>query len=339
MARRSDNNLRPDAEALLGTVKRPTVTVSKAMEIYLCEIAPDEQKGMSAAQKKNYEKVKNRAVNNFIQVVGDKELQAVTRDEAVQFFNWWQGRVTGKGEGKPLSGNSANRDVGNMRKLFDAYFKRIGEEERENPFRNLNFRNPKSQQKDVPPFPAAWIQNNILAPGALASLNRQAALIILACIETGCRPSELCNITEEQIHLDAEVPYISIRFLPERAIKTESSVREIPLIGVSYEAMRQAPAGFPRYQDKETNFSATAMKAFRRAGLFPSENHCIYSLRHSFENRMKEAGLDYELRCLLMGHAIKRPEYGDGGSMKYRAGELKKIQMRFSREIFSQLKK
>lgn len=67
------------------------------------------------------------------------------------------------------------------------------------------------------------------------------------------------------------------------------------------------------------------MKAFRARDLFPTENHRIYSLRHSFEKRMLEAGLDYGLRCLLMGHKNSRPSYGDGGSMSYRRNELLKI--------------
>lgn len=40
---------------------------------------------------------------------------------------------------------------------------------------------------------------------------------------------------------------------------------------------------------------------------------------------MLEAGLDYGLRCLLMGHKNSRPTYGDGGSMIYRRDELLKI--------------
>jgi hypothetical protein len=40
---------------------------------------------------------------------------------------------------------------------------------------------------------------------------------------------------------------------------------------------------------------------------------------------MLEAGLDYGLRCTLMGHRNPRPEYGDGGSLSYRRDELKKI--------------
>ena len=62
-----------------------------------------------------------------------------------------------------------------------------------------------------------------------------------------------------------------------------------------------------------------------KAGLRASPQHRIYSFRHSFEKRMLEAGLDYGLRCTLMGHRNPRPEYGDGGSLIYRRDEMLKI--------------
>lgn len=39
---------------------------------------------------------------------------------------------------------------------------------------------------------------------------------------------------------------------------------------------------------------------------------------------MLEAGLDYGLRCTLMGHKNTRPQYGDGGSLEYRRREMLK---------------
>ena len=40
---------------------------------------------------------------------------------------------------------------------------------------------------------------------------------------------------------------------------------------------------------------------------------------------MLEAGLDFGLRCTLMGHRNPRPEYGDEGSLKYRRDEMLKL--------------
>ena len=146
------------------------------------------------------------------------------------------------------------------------------------------------------------------------------------------------NILPKNIVLNHEVPYIRIRRQNNRQLKTESSVRDIPLVGVSLEAMKLAPNGFARYHDKGNLLSVSLLKAFRTRKLFPTEQHRIYSFRHSFEKRMLEAGLDYDLRCLLMGHKNTRPQYGDGGSLSYRRNELLKICHPVSPSFASNLK-
>jgi len=50
---------------------------------------------------------------------------------------------------------------------------------------------------------------------------------------------------------------------------------------------------------------------------------------------MLEAGLDYGLRCTLMGHRNPRPEYGDGGSLTYRRDEMLKIVHPVSEALFA----
>ncbi len=157
------------------------------------------------------------------------------------------------------------------------------------------------------------------------NLNREAGLICYALIETGCRPSEIANILPENIKLDAEVPHIRIRSTKARQLKSKASERDIPLVGVALDAMRQAPNGFPRFRDRGYLLSSSLTKAFKVRGLIPSSQHRIYSFRHSFEKRMLEAGIDYGLRCTLMGHRNPRPEYGDGGSLIYRRDEMLKI--------------
>ena len=98
--------------------------------------------------------------------------------------------------------------------------------------------------------------------------------------------------------------------------------------------MRRAPEGFPMYRDRSNTFSGTAGQTMDSRGLYPTDDHVIYSFRHAFENRMKEARLDFELRCNIMGHNINRPEYGDGGAMAYQRDELLKIAHPFSEVVF-----
>jgi len=312
-----------EAEAVLGLTPKPSVTVSQAFDVFCEQIAVSELLGKSDTQKKSWRKVKLRAVNNFIKLNGDLGMDEITREHARDFYKWWAKRLLPRGNRKPLTSNSANRDMGNIRKLYRQYWEYEGEEDRDNPFRNLSF--GKHGLKDIPHFEDEWVRARILMPDVFKGLNPEAMLLVYAMIETGCRPSELSSLSQDSIILDHEVPHILIRPTSDRQLKSKSSVREIPLVGVSLAAMKKAPNGFPHYRDKGNLLSGSLMKAFRVRGLFPTENHRIYSFRHSFEKRMLEAGVDYGLRCLLMGHKNSRPSYGDGGSMEYRRDELLKI--------------
>lgn len=312
-----------DADAVLGLVERPSVKISQAMDLYCEEIAVSELLGKSDEQKKSWRKVKMRALKNFIKVNGDLPMHEITRDHARKYYNWWAGRVAPKNGAKPLTTNSANRDIGNIRKLFRKFWEYEGEEGRENPFRNLSF--AKQPPKDVPCFSNEFVRTRFLEPGIFNGLNAEATFIVYAMIETGCRPSELSNILPENIKLDHEVPHIQIRSRSDRQLKAVASSRDIPLVGCALEAFRRAPNGFPRYRNKGNIMSKAIMDGLRVRGLQPTPDHRLYSLRHSFEKRMLEAGLDYGLRCLLMGHKNSRPSYGDGGSLEYRKSQLLKI--------------
>lgn len=311
-------------ESVLGGVERPSVTISDVFERYCNEIAIDDLIGKSDSQKRLWRKTKQRGVQYLINLIGDKPIDDITRADALAYYNWWKERIVPVEGQKALSPNTANRDIGNIRVVYGAYFKHIGEEDRLNPFRNLTFK-AKKAKGEVLPFEDAWVRSRILVPGILDGINEQARNILYALIETGCRPGEIGNLLREDILLDHAVPHIRIRPKKNREIKTASSIREIPLIGVSLEAMRRAPDGFPRYLDKPDLLSANLMKAFSLRGLFPTPKHKIYSFRHSFEKRMLEAGIDHDLRLTLMGHTNQRPSYGDGGSLEFRRDQLLKI--------------
>jgi integrase len=321
--------------AVLGGEQVPKVKVTEAFEIYCNEIVADEIAGKSPAQRKQWEKVKRRAINSFVAVVGDKAISDITRDDARAFHKHWLEKVAPKNGGPRKSASMGNRMLGNMRVLCAAYYSHLGDLDRQNPFNGLSF--VEKFKKSRPPFPLNWVKTKVLRPGALAAMNDEARAIVLTIIETGARPSEICNLTTPFIKLDASVPHILIepRVDPEdpREIKTTTSVRAVPLIGTALAAMKKFPHGFPRYKDKEASMSGALNKFFRENNLFPTPDHKIYSFRHTFEDRLKEAGIDDELRRLLMGHAIDRPKYGSGGSLEWRRAELLRIELAFDASI------
>lgn len=316
-----------ETEALLGGVPKPhskVTMVSKAFQLYVDEIAFDAQFRKSPAQRKSWEKAKRTSINYFIETLGNIAMQDITREHALKYRNWWAQRLkTGDEYGNRPKPYTANRHMGNMRSLYRSFFEYQGEEDRPNPFRRLSFKDDKKKTRLS--FDNEWIRNKVLVPDLFDSLNAEALHIVYVLIETGARPSEICNLLPENIHLDVPIPYISIREKPNREVKATDSNRDIPLMGIALDAMRKQPKGFPRYFDKEGSLSKILLKAFNSRDLFPTHQHVIYSLRHSFEDRMLEADIDYGLRCTLMGHKNNRPSYGSGGSLAYKQKELLKI--------------
>lgn len=314
------------AEALLGGApeEKDRTTVSEAFELYVSKIAFDDQYNKSDAQRKSWEKRKQVSIDYFIEREGDIPLLDITRDVATRYRDWWQSRMLPQKDGsKPFTPNTVNRHIGNMRSLYLRYFKYRGETDVEDPFRGFFFAG-KSKVKRAS-FSDEWVRTKILAPGMFDELRLELRVIIYLLIETGARLSEIVNLRPDDIQLDHDIPHIIIRPEQNRELKTSDSEREIPLVGVALPAMKLCPGGFDHYYDRNTLVSANLMKAFKQRELLPSKDHVIYSLRHSFEDRMLEGNLDYGLRCALMGHKNNRPEYGQGGSLNFRRDQLLKI--------------
>ena len=298
-----------EATALLGTAQEPAITVATALELYW-GLAKDKTFGMSEDQLRRWRNPRIKAIRNFVDVIGDKPIDQVTRDDMLDFRQNWLERIETEG----LTPNSANKDLihlGDVLKTINR-MKRLG---LDLPLGELSFK--EGEKRSRPPFSDDWIKNNLLAAGALDGLNSEARGLILGMVNTGYRPSEGAALTEETIYLNGDVPHIRIE--PDgRQLKSQYARREIPLTGVSLEAFRSFPEGFPRYRDS-ASLSATVNKYLRANGLLETSEHSFYSLRHSFEDRMLEAGIDERIRRDLFGHTLDRERYGKGASLARKA--------------------
>jgi integrase len=325
-------------DAIIGAVDAPKVKMGHLLQIYFDEIATDQTANKSASQLRIWRNIKTKSVANFIELVGDKPISEITRDDALKVYQFWQQRIVPKGTAPTHTASSGNRVIGNLRKMLNEYQAQAGIFDYVNPFAGLSFRETDGRTR--PSFSSAWIQTKFLCSGALPNLNKEARGIFLMMIDSGARPGEICNIVPERIVLDHDVPHLVIapvsareNFEGRREIKTATSKRRIPLVGVSLAVAQAFPNGFPRYFDKESSWSALVNKYLGNNGLKETTGHTTYSLRHSFEDRMKEAGVDEELRKILMGHSNERPKYGQGGQFKWQRDQLAKIVLPFDPSI------
>ena len=304
-----------EAAALLGGVSEPPITVSRALELYW-GLAKDKTLSKSPDQLRRWQNPRKKAINNFISEVGDKVLAEISADDMLAFREWWMEKLDVDG----LTPNSANKDLIHLGEVLKTVnrMKRLG---LVLPLTDLAFK--EGEAKTRPPFSTKWIQEKLLAPAALDGLNQQARCILLTMINTGARPSELANLTSERIKLAHKVPHISIA-ADGRQLKSAYAKRVIPLAGVSLEAMKRCPKGFPRYADKP-GLSATLNKFLRDNGLMESPQHVVYSLRHAFEDRMLAADVDDRIRRDLFGHRLTRERYGAGASLEHLASVIQQV--------------
>ena len=99
----------------------------------------------------------------------------------------------------------------------------------------------------------------------------------------------------------------------------------MPLVGQALEVMQEFPAGFTRYRESPDSLSATVNKALGAAGLRPTPGHTLYSLRHTFKDRLIALEAPPRVQDALMGHAVGEIEYGSGPSLEQRASWLKRV--------------
>ncbi len=308
---------------VLGAMK-PKKKLSKVYEEYL-ELTPDLRVGMSDDQIRKWKNPKLKAVNNFIAVVGDKDVHEITREDGLKLRQWWVDRVLDEGT-KP---GTANKDFTHLSKVFSTWCD-LKQESLENPFLRLRLKE-EGTQDERPPFSRSWIETKLLAHDAFGSTNEEAVLIFKILINTGLRPSEVIGAKLEHFKTTHDVPHISIEeYRAEgfmRKLKTKWSAREVPLVGVSLDAAKRLVAlgGVKKYYLKSDQWSALINKELDEHELRETEQHTAYSLRHSFEDNLLEAGVDHRLRVELMGHSYDRPKYGEGGSLHLKREQIEKI--------------
>jgi integrase len=305
--------------ALLGTEKRPAFKLSRLFDEYE-DLTKDEVRDLSPNQLRVFTNGRKRALDDFISVIGDKLVTEITNDDAIDFCEWWRNRVLAN----EVNPKTANKGIGQLSRML----KEVSVRRRldvPDIFKGLRLKGEVRHTRA--PFDTKFIKERLLTKNALAGLNEDARLIFHVVAEMGMRPSEVVNLQPNAIVLNAEIPYV--RIVPDgRRLKTVDSERDIPLIGWALEALKKRPEGFPRYRDKSSSLSAAVNKYLLQNKLRPTKDHTVYSLRHSFKDRLIAAEAPDSLIDSLMGHKTHKPKYGKGPPLELKLKYLQRIALK-----------
>jgi integrase len=307
------------ASAIMGltdTPRRTLLEMAKEMpDLFSGEIA-SKTDAQSSVWKAKWNRVAKRMVDHLGE---DRAIDDLREEDAMGLVADLQKLV----DVRMLTADSANKDIAFLNRMIREHHKKLKRPKPVNIFAGHRTTKPVGRKRlKKPMVPMEYLEKWIIL-AAWGRINDEVRDICLVALETGCRASEIYNLPPSAIRLDAAIPHILIAVEIEgeykREIKTDASDREIPLVGSALEAMRRHPEGFDRYRGKR-GFNNVANKSMRAAGLLPSEPVgeewragkkvpvyvTISSIRHSFEQRLKDAKIDSDDRGELMGHDVGR---------------------------------
>lgn len=312
-----DNQIK--VEAVLGAGEVETIHLSEALKRFWYYSKPTLLNKNSDQQRK-WKNPRIKAVKNFINQVGDKTINDITNLDLIKFRDWWLERM----KTDDIKADTVNKDFTHLKGVLDI----VSTHEQldmdiEKIFKKIHIKEECQGTRNA--YSTEFIQEKILNYETLKSLDNEAQNILFICANTGARPIEIVNLVKEDVVLDAPVPYIHIRPRQGYSLKTRESERRMPLVGLALEAFKVYPNGFSKYHGKSDKLTSTINKWLSKNNLRPTIKHSLYSLRHSFQDRLTAIEIPDRIQCQLMGHKFKRPKYGNGANLEHIRNVITKI--------------
>lgn len=307
-------------DAVLGGVKKPGIKLSAVPGLYF-EIAKGDIRDKNEVQIRIWKNSRIRAIRNLISVSGDKIITNMNKNDALNFRDFWLDRITDN----DMAPDTANKNFSHVDRMV-----RVVCDHYRLPFTplfvGLRFTGQTTKKRRLP-FATEFILQTLLREDALKGLSEAGKALIHLMADSGARPSELVGLDpENELYLDHKVPYFHIIKNRFRTIKNKNSEREIPLAGFSLKAAQNGAFDkINKYRDNSISLTNMVGIYFRNYEVLPSNQYSLYSLRHSFDDRMTEAEVPERLQSQLMGHEYHRPSYGLGGDLAKKQKWMRKI--------------
>jgi len=299
-------------ESLLVTHHRAP-TISYALELYL------NTKGDGRAEK--FANTTKTNIRYLVKTSGDKPLDQYSSLDATKLRNWLM-------KTKQLKASSTRRVLTSIKSVMNLAIIELGLDIK-NPFNSIYI--PPTEQSLRSSLPFGHLRK---LQQLCLQTNDEQRLIIALLSDTGLRLSEALGLIKDDVDLTSTIPSLTIKQHPWRHLKTSSSTRIIPLVGVSLIAtqsvMKQSDSEFlfPSFCNQikvKSSLASTKLNQWLKEQT--STEYVIHSLRHTFRDRLRAIECPSEIINELGGWTKTSigESYGDGYPLKVKYEQLLKI--------------
>lgn len=270
-----------------------TMTIGRAFDFYV-------ERQLGGRRTKAADAARLQA----LEYLGDIPLDRLTRWMASDWTHYLATKRAQKAA-------TIQKRVGTVKAVIN-FAKEHGRFSGENPFSRLQ--PPKQAKPSVErlPFHRRHIEA-ILKHTEGSRVLEETKDIIELLLYTGCRPSEIGGLTAGDLSLNGEIPYVIVRWTPDRRLKTAQSKRRVPLLGEALNAASRAlerqqsgwlfPAVAPKSGEANDNplLSARINKHIRAAGVHKTPRLVAYSFRHTMAEALDRASVGQVVRDRVLG--------------------------------------
>lgn len=187
-----------------------------------------------------------------------------------------------------------------------------------NPFLKLPVKMQTVAKDERHPFSKGQLE--LTRKRILGSAGEDLQLIWRMLELTGCRLAEVAGLLVSDVVLDGDFPHIDLSFHPHRRLKTEGSIRKVPLVGDALDAARAAvakagdgPFLFAPYHDRRGADAASAALMKHVRFCVEDRKVTVHSLRHNMRDWLLQAGVEEGIRDMITGHSHGKQSERYGG--------------------------
>jgi len=288
---------------MLQTQEHDSPTLSTAFEIYMRE--------NTSSHRRKFQSNANLYFKTLVELFGDLPLDELRHWHITEYRD----QLLAKG----LHPNSIRRHNNILNAMLNVASKHLGID-RPSPFRSLSIRGESENSRPIPAITCELLQQ---VKTYLLTHPTPAKLVGLIQLNTGMRISEPSLARLDDLVLEHKIPHLWVRKNQFTDRKTKSSIRAIPLLGVSLDAaielhQRATRADsqwlIPQYASEigGTSCSATLNKSLKQFGF---RSHMF---RHAFIDRLKASNsISLPLAESITGHGRGQSDFAMYGSVGY----------------------